>query len=191
MPRKRLPSSAAKRARKERARSGMSSRRARSEGSADREHVQAIEQVLAEAPLLDKIQTGSCWWPRSAGCRRAPLAARRRDRPRPPGSPATASPAPASGNSPISSRNSVPPFASTNLPTCRSVAPVKAPFSWPKSVDSTRLSGIAPQLTVTNGLPLRSPDPWIARASTSLPTPDLALDQDRDAGLRGPLGRGG
>jgi transcriptional regulator with AAA-type ATPase domain len=29
----------------------------------------------------------------------------------------------------ISSRNSVPPDASTNLPTCFSVAPVKAPFS--------------------------------------------------------------
>jgi hypothetical protein len=36
-----------------------------------------------------------------------------------------------SGSSPISSRNSVPPSASTNLPTCRSVAPVKAPFSCP------------------------------------------------------------
>jgi hypothetical protein len=34
------------------------------------------------------------------------------------------------------------------------------------------LSGIAPQLTVTKGLPRRSPEPWIARASTSLPTPD-------------------
>src|SRR6266705_1284280 len=35
------------------------------------------------------------------------------------------------GNSPTSSRNSVPPEASTNLPRCFSVAPVKAPFSWP------------------------------------------------------------
>jgi hypothetical protein len=31
---------------------------------------------------------------------------------------------------------------------------------------------MAPQLTVTKGLPFRSPDPWMARAKTSLPTPD-------------------
>ena len=33
------------------------------------------------------------------------------------------------GSSPTSSRNIVPPLASTNLPIWRSVAPVKAPFS--------------------------------------------------------------
>ena len=78
----------------------------------------------------------------------------------------------ASGSSPTSSRNSVPPEASTNLPMWRSVAPVKAPFSWPNRIDSTRLSGIAPQLTATNGFALRSPLPWMARANNSLPTPD-------------------
>ena len=66
----------------------------------------------------------------------------------------------------------MPPDASTNLPMWRSVAPVKAPFSWPNRSDSTRLSGIAPQLTATNGLARRSPQPWIARAISSLPTPD-------------------
>src|SRR5215467_14282373 len=77
-----------------------------------------------------------------------------------------------SGNSETSSRNSVPPCASTNLPICRSVAPVNAPFSWPNRIDSTRLSGMAPQLTATNGFDLRSPLPWMARANNSLPTPD-------------------
>ncbi len=66
----------------------------------------------------------------------------------------------------------MPPEASTNLPVWRSVAPVKAPFSWPNRIDSTRLSGIAPQLTATNGFDLRSPLPWMARANNSLPTPD-------------------
>ncbi len=66
----------------------------------------------------------------------------------------------------------MPPEASTNLPVWRSVAPVKAPFSWPNRMDSTRLSGMAPQLTATNGLARRSPEPWIARAISSLPTPD-------------------
>ena len=66
----------------------------------------------------------------------------------------------------------MPPSASTNLPVWRSVAPVKAPFSWPNRIDSTRLSGMAPQLTATNGLARRSPEPWMARAISSLPTPD-------------------
>ena len=78
----------------------------------------------------------------------------------------------AGGSSPTSSRNSVPPDASTNLPVWRSVAPVKAPFSCPNRSDSTRLSGMAPQLTATKGFARRSPLPWMARAISSLPTPD-------------------
>ena len=66
----------------------------------------------------------------------------------------------------------MPPEASTNLPVWRSVAPVNAPFSWPNRIDSTRFSGIAPQLTATNGLLRRSLEPWMARAISSLPTPD-------------------
>ena len=89
-----------------------------------------------------------------------------------------------SGRSPISSRNSVPPLASTNLPTCLSVAPVKAPFSWPNRMLSTRLSGIAPQLTVTNGF-----DAALARALDGardqfLADAGFALDQDRDVRSR-------
>jgi hypothetical protein len=38
-------------------------------------------------------------------------------------------------------------------------------------MDSTRLSGIAPQFTVTSGFDFRSPEPWIALAISSLPTP--------------------
>ena len=66
----------------------------------------------------------------------------------------------------------MPPSASTNLPVCFSVAPVKAPFSWPNRIDSTRFSGMAPQLTATKGLARRSPEPWMARAINSLPMPD-------------------
>ncbi len=66
----------------------------------------------------------------------------------------------------------MPPSASWNLPMRLSTAPVKAPFSWPNRIDSTRFSGMAPQLTVTNGLPARPLSPWMARAISSLPTPD-------------------
>jgi hypothetical protein len=57
----------------------------------------------------------------------------------------------ASGISVISSSNSVPFCACSNLPACALWAPLKAPFSWPKSVASSRLSGIAAQLMATNG----------------------------------------
>src|SRR5471032_2194963 len=91
-----------------------------------------------------------------------------------------------SGNSETSSRNSVPPEASTNLPMWRSVAPVNAPFSWPNRIDSTRLSGIAPQLTATNGFEARSPLPWIAREQF-LADAGFAFDQHRNRGARGLL----
>ena len=55
----------------------------------------------------------------------------------------------------ISSSSSVPPSASSNLPMRRATAPVKAPFSWPNSSDSSRFSGIAAQLTAMNGLSAR------------------------------------
>ena len=44
----------------------------------------------------------------------------------------------------------VPRSACSNLPTCFSVAPVKDPFSCPKSSDSMRSSGIAAQFTWMN-----------------------------------------
>ena len=73
--------------------------------------------------------------------------------------------------SPISSRKSVPRWASSALPILRPVAPVKAPLSWPNSSFSSRLSGIAAQLIATNG-PLARPDSWCsARLISSLPVP--------------------
>ena len=56
-----------------------------------------------------------------------------------------------SGRSPISSRNSVPAPAISNLPARRSAAPVNAPRSWPNSSLSSRPCGMAEQLTATNG----------------------------------------
>ena len=53
--------------------------------------------------------------------------------------------------SPISSRKSVPPLHCSNLPMRRRSAPVKAPFSWPNSSLSSKLSGMAAQLRARNG----------------------------------------
>src|SRR3970282_528930 len=73
--------------------------------------------------------------------------------------------------SPISSRKIVPRSACSNLPTCFSVAPVKDPFSWPKSSDSISSSGMAAQFTWTKRCPDRGLLRWIVRATSSLPTP--------------------
>jgi hypothetical protein len=51
----------------------------------------------------------------------------------------------------ISSRNNVPPSASSNLPFFASVAPVKDPFVCPKSSLSISSSGIAAQVDLHKG----------------------------------------
>ena len=73
--------------------------------------------------------------------------------------------------SPISSRKSVPPWASSNLPRRTLTAPVKAPFSWPNSSLSISSCGTAAQLSFTKG-PLLRCECWCsARAISSLPVP--------------------
>ena len=57
----------------------------------------------------------------------------------------------ARGSSPTSSRKRVPPSAASKSPTRFRSAPVKAPFSWPKSSLSRRDSGSAAQFTATKG----------------------------------------
>src|SRR5579883_2553564 len=75
------------------------------------------------------------------------------------------------GSSPSSSRKSVPPSASASAPLRRSVAPVNAPFSWPKRMLSASVGGMLPQSTTTKGPALRSLAWWIALATSSLPVP--------------------
>ena len=55
-----------------------------------------------------------------------------------------------SGISVISSRNRVPPSASSHKPARSRSAPVNAPRTCPKSSESINSDGIAPQLTATN-----------------------------------------
>ena len=60
---------------------------------------------------------------------------------------------------------------------------MKAPFSWPNSSDSSRLSGMAAQLTATNG-PLRAAAVAVQEAGHHL-LAGAALAGDQDAGLGG------
>src|SRR6185503_7144815 len=75
------------------------------------------------------------------------------------------------GTSSMSSRNSVPPSASSKRPGRSLIAPVKAPRSCPKSSDSISVSEKSAQLTATKGRCLRRLDWWMSVAVTSLPVP--------------------
>ena len=58
----------------------------------------------------------------------------------------------AGGISPISSRKSVPPSASSKSPVLSSEASVNDPRTWPNNSLSKRFSGMAPQFTATKDL---------------------------------------
>src|SRR5215469_14505245 len=73
--------------------------------------------------------------------------------------------------SPTSSRKSVPRSASSKRPIFWLMAPVNAPFSWPKSSDSMRPDGMAAQLIFTKVRSRRGLRLWMARAKSSLPVP--------------------
>ena len=73
--------------------------------------------------------------------------------------------------SPISSRNRVPPLASSKRPLRSEIAPVKDPLRWPNSSLSSKSLGMAPQFTGINGPRARSEQLCSALATSSLPVP--------------------
>ncbi|MNN49137.1 hypothetical protein D3C81_1636460 [compost metagenome] len=66
----------------------------------------------------------------------------------------------------------MPPSAASTRPARPALAPVNAPFSWPNSSDSIRLSGMAAQFTEIIGAFARFDRLCSARATSSLPVPD-------------------
>ena len=112
-------------------------------------HVQAVVEIAPEGPLADHLRRGP-------GSSRRPGARRRvivREPPRRSNSCSCSTRSSfgwsSSGMSPTSSRNSVPPFASSKRPTRCAIAPVNAPRSCPKSSLSSSPVGMAAQLTLT------------------------------------------
>ena len=65
----------------------------------------------------------------------------------------------------------MPPLATSKRPFFEAMAEVKAPLTWPKSVDSSSSEGMAPVLMGTNGLSRRGELAWMALAMISLPVP--------------------
>ena len=117
----------------------------------DRHDVEAVVEVLAELAGRRSAAPGRGWWRRRSRASTA-ISSRPPTRRIVPDCSARSSRVCACiGMSPISSRNSVPPAACSNLPICRATAPVKAPFSCPNSSLSISSAGIAAALTATNG----------------------------------------
>ena len=73
----------------------------------------------------------------------------------------------------------MPPSASAKRPFLVNVAPVNAPRTWPKSSDSSSVSGIAAQLTLMSGMLRCALRAWMARATSSLPVPVSPVTQHR------------
>ncbi len=72
---------------------------------------------------------------------------------------------------PISSKKIEPPSAASKSPFLLAIAPVNAPLTCPKRLDSSSSAGIEPELTVMKGAPERGECVWMARATSSLPVP--------------------
>ena len=78
----------------------------------------------------------------------------------------------AGGNSPTSSRKSVPPSASAKAPSRAATAPVNAPRSWPNnSLPDSDGTIVVQSTTISSPLAVRGSSVWISCAMSSLPVP--------------------
>ena len=150
---------------------------------AQADHVEAVEQVLAEHAFLDALLQVLVGGGDHAHIGLARRCGRRRGRNGRRDSTRSRRVCRSNGMSPISSRNSVPPSACSKRPRRMVCAPVKAPRSWPNSSDSSRSFGMAAVLMATNGpagarrmLVQRARHQFLARAR-------FAGDQHRDLAL--------
>ena len=167
----------------------MSERRSRSGGMHDRNDLQAIEEVLAEAPGLDlggEVLVGGrdhadVDLDGAVGADGPDLAFLQH---------AQQLHLQVGLISPTSSRKIVPPLASWNMPARAPTAPVNAPRSWPNISDSSSSAGMAPQLTGMKGVAARAQRVDGARDQL-LAGAALAHDQDRRVGGARPSGRAG
>ena len=137
--------------------SGMSSLRSRSGGSADRQHLQAVVEVLAELARLARAASRSLLLARDdAHVDLADASCRRRGGSRPPAARAGASSA-SRGSCPRPRRGRACPWsASSKRPFLSRSAPVNEPRTWPKSSLSSSVSVSAAQFSERNGLLARA-----------------------------------
>ena len=167
----------------------MSSRALAQRRQAQADHVEAVEQVLAERARLDALLEVLVRRGDHAHVAALSACGRRRGRTGRRTSTRSSRVCRSSGMSPISSRKSVPPSACSKRPRRVVCAPVNAPRSWPKSSDSSRSFGIAAVLIATNGPLARGLCLWSASRDEFLARARLAGDQNRDDALAEPPDR--
>ena len=139
---------------------------------ADGDHVQAVVEVLAEAAGADLVLQVPVGGGEHADVDGLARASRRRAGPRAPGWPAGASPGARAASRQSrrgrGCRRRPPGSARRGSAT----APVKAPFTWPKSSLSSSPSGMARAVDGDEGAGRRAAERrWISRATSSLPVP--------------------
>ena len=130
----------------------MSSARSRSAGTCEVDDVEAVVEVLAEGAGRDGLLEVAVGRRDDAHVGAAACACRRRASTRALAARAAASPAARAAARRSRRGTACRPAASAKRPSFVAWAPVKAPRTWPKSSLSSSASGMAPQLTATNGL---------------------------------------
>ena len=129
-----------------------SSPRSRSGGTRSSTAADPVVEVLAErAPPAPWRSRSRCVAAISRTSTRRSLDVAQAPEAHAPRAPSAASPGPARSTSPISSRNSVPRCAISSSPGLAATAPVKAPFSCPKSSLSSSSRERPAQFRSTNG----------------------------------------
>ena len=150
-----------------------SSRRSAQRRHLDRQVGEPEVEVLAEASRAATAASRSRLRGRRARARRPRgRASRRCAAPGRPRARAAGAPAAPSSMSPISSRNSVPPSASSKRPGLAVLASVKAPRAWPNSSSSTRWARDRGAVDLDErAVAPRGCRRWRASATSSLPVP--------------------
>ena len=150
----------------------MSSRRSASDGQRERDHVQAVVQVLAElARARSRSSRSRCVAEMTRTSIGDRLAWRPPAAPRAPAATRSSFTCSASGMSPISSRNSVPPVGRLEQALVVALAPVNAPLRVAEELALEQRLGDRAAVDRDErrvGAPLAR---WMARASSSLPVP--------------------
>ena len=138
----------------------------------DREHVDAVVEVVAEVRVRPPSPSNPCWSRRSGGSRRSACGCRPRRGIRAPGSPAAVSPGSRAGYCRSRRETACRPRRPRTCPSCSDDCAGERPLTWPKSSLSSRFSLTARCSSPrTNGLSLRRLLWWMARAISSLPVP--------------------
>ena len=135
------------------------------------DHVEPVEQVLAEPARGDRRPPGRGWSRPPAARRPVRVCASPTRSYCAPGGTAAAWAAAAAAGRRSRRGTACPPRRRPPCRRCRARRPVNAPRAWPNSSLSSSSALRLGQLTVTNGPSARRLQAWMARASTPLPVP--------------------